>query len=88
MIHDSMRSMRETDSRRIEVLIAEDSPTQAEHLRYWLEENGCKVTVAKNGKDCAGSGARAKTYAAHQRHQHAGNGWLHLMQGNESARET
>src|SRR6185295_19061637 len=49
MLRDS-RSMTEMDSRRIEVLIAEDSPTQAEHLRYWLEENGCKVTVAKNGK--------------------------------------
>ena len=50
MLRESMRSMTEMDSRRIEVLIAEDSPTQAEHLRYWLEENGCKVTVTKNGK--------------------------------------
>ena len=47
---------------RIEVLIAEDSPTQAEHLRYWLEENGCKVTVAKNGKDAlAAAHARKPT---------------------------
>jgi len=45
-----MRPMTGTDSQRIEILIAEDSPTQAEHLRYLLEENGCKVTVAKNGK--------------------------------------
>jgi PAS domain S-box-containing protein len=54
-----MRSMTGTDSQRIEVLIAEDSPTQAEHLRYLLEENGCKVTVAKNGK--------AALAAAHER---------------------
>src|SRR5437764_14165455 len=46
-----MRSMTGTDSQRIEVLIAEDSPTQAEHLRYLLEENGCKVTVARNGTE-------------------------------------
>ena len=47
---------------RLEILIAEDSPTQAEHLRYWLEENGCKVTVAKNGKDAlAAAHARKPT---------------------------
>src|ERR1044071_561981 len=46
-----MRSMTGTDSQRIEVLIAEDSPTQAAHLRYLLEETGCKVTVARNGKE-------------------------------------
>ncbi len=54
-----MRSRKGTDTHRIEVLIAEDSPTQAEHLRYLLEENGCKVTVAKNGK--------AALAAAHER---------------------
>jgi two-component system sensor histidine kinase/response regulator len=33
------------------ILIAEDSPTQAEHLRYLLDENGYRVTVARSGKE-------------------------------------
>ena len=32
-----------------EILAVEDSPTQAEHLRYLLEEGGYTVTVASNG---------------------------------------
>lgn len=34
----------------IHILIAEDSPTQAEHLKYLLERNGFQVTVANNGR--------------------------------------
>jgi two-component system sensor histidine kinase/response regulator len=34
-----------------DILIAEDSPTQAEQLRYLLHENGYRVTVARNGKE-------------------------------------
>ena len=37
-------------NKRIEVLIVEDSPTQAEHLRYLLEEEGYAVTTATNGR--------------------------------------
>lgn len=33
----------------IEILIIEDSPTQAEQLRFLLEENGYRVRVAGNG---------------------------------------
>jgi two-component system, sensor histidine kinase and response regulator len=36
---------------RVDILIAEDSPTQAEHLRYLLNESGHRVTVARNGKE-------------------------------------
>ncbi len=32
------------------ILIAEDSPTQAERLRYILEQNGYRVTTAVNGR--------------------------------------
>lgn len=32
-----------------EILIAEDSPTQAAELQYLLESAGCKVRVARNG---------------------------------------
>src|SRR3954462_12528678 len=33
------------------VLIAEDSPTQSEHLNALLENNGFSVVVARNGKE-------------------------------------
>jgi len=38
------------DARKVEILVAEDSPTQAEKLKYLLEENGYKVTTAGDGK--------------------------------------
>ena len=38
-----------TPTESINVLIAEDSPTQAETLKYNLEEIGFQVTVAENG---------------------------------------
>ncbi len=34
----------------IEILIVEDSPTQAEQLKYILEQHGYKVSAANNGK--------------------------------------
>ncbi|MEX2191722.1 MAG: response regulator [Bacteroidota bacterium] len=34
-----------------QILIAEDSPTQAEHLKYLLEKHGYNVRVAKDGKE-------------------------------------
>ncbi|TAN49765.1 MAG: PAS domain S-box protein [Methylococcaceae bacterium] len=42
-----MQTMKNTD---IEILIAEDSRTQAEQLRYLLEQQGYQVTVAANGR--------------------------------------
>jgi signal transduction histidine kinase len=38
-------------SQQVDILIAEDSPTQAEHLRYLLHENGHRVSVARDGKE-------------------------------------
>ncbi len=38
------------DNAEIEILIAEDSATQAEQLRYLLEQKGYRVTAAPNGK--------------------------------------
>lgn len=38
------------DHRNTEILIVEDSPTQAEQLKYLLERNHFNVTVAVNGK--------------------------------------
>lgn len=34
-----------------EILLAEDSPTQAEQLRYMLEKRGFRVSVALNGRE-------------------------------------
>ena len=34
----------------VEILVAEDSPTQAEHVEHLLSSNGYKVTSARNGK--------------------------------------
>ena len=33
------------------ILIAEDSPTQAEKLRYFLEQHGYQVVLARNGRE-------------------------------------
>jgi two-component system sensor histidine kinase/response regulator len=44
-------SSQPRQSRNIDILIAEDSPTQAEQLRYLLDDNGYRVTVARNGKE-------------------------------------
>lgn len=42
--------MKKSRNGSIEILIAEDSPTQAEHLRQLLEEHKFTVSVAPNGK--------------------------------------
>src|SRR6266568_9607334 len=34
-----------------EILVVEDSPTQAEQLRYILEKHGYKVSIAGNGRE-------------------------------------
>lgn len=42
---------RKHKASNIEILIAEDSPTQAEKLRYLLEEHSYRVRVTPNGKE-------------------------------------
>jgi len=44
----------------VEILIVEDSPTQAEQLKYLLERHGYAVTVAANGKEALAAGRRRK----------------------------
>ena len=41
----------EGDRRKIEILIVEDSPTQAEELRFLLEDNDYTVLAANNGSE-------------------------------------
>ena len=44
-----MISKEQNANENIEVLVVEDSPTQAEQLRYLLEQNGYQPSVASNG---------------------------------------
>jgi len=39
----------------VEILIVEDSPTQAEQLKYILEQHGYRYSVARNGKEALAS---------------------------------
>ncbi len=41
--------MDQKDNRQIEILIVEDSPTQAAQLKYLMEKNSFSASVAKNG---------------------------------------
>lgn len=45
-----MKSNRKTNG-KVEILIAEDSPTQAAQLAHLLEQHGFWVTVARNGRE-------------------------------------
>lgn len=40
---------------RVEILIAEDSPTQADHLAYVLEQHGYRLSTVRNGRDALAS---------------------------------
>ncbi|MFC5581089.1 EAL domain-containing protein [Rhodanobacter terrae] len=44
----------------LEVLVAEDSPTQAERLRYLLEERGYSVTAVADGKQALAAARQCK----------------------------
>ena len=43
--------MNDTGSKQAEILIAESSPTQAEQLKYLLENKGYKTACARNGRE-------------------------------------
>jgi two-component system sensor histidine kinase/response regulator len=55
-----MNSKTTSTRKPIKILIAEDSPTQAEQLRHLLEENGYKVTVAADGEQAMAAIAKEK----------------------------
>jgi two-component system CheB/CheR fusion protein len=44
-------TLGQIESTPLSILVAEDSPTQAEQIRYFLEEAGYQVTLAVNGKE-------------------------------------
>jgi len=51
---------RKNKNNGIEILIAEDSPTQAEKLQYLLEEHGYAVVAAPDGKQALAAARRRK----------------------------
>jgi len=51
---------RKNKNNGIEILIAEDSPTQAEKLQHLLEEHGYAVTTAPDGKQALAAARRCK----------------------------
>ncbi len=46
-----MGMQRNAMTNSVEILIVEDSPTQAMHLKHILHQQGYQVTIARNGKD-------------------------------------
>jgi len=44
------------------ILIAEDSPTQAENLRYFLERHGYQVVAARNGREAVDLMTKSKPH--------------------------
>jgi hypothetical protein len=46
-----MNPTDEIEKKNAHILIAEDSPTQAQRLQYTLEHNGYQVTATKNGRE-------------------------------------
>ncbi|HLA62083.1 MAG TPA: response regulator [Nitrospiraceae bacterium] len=54
-----MNAQRRTDT-PVDILIAEDSPTQAQQLQHILEEQGYNVTLTTNGRDAFKAAQRHK----------------------------
>ena len=52
--------MNPKKNKSVEILIAEDSPTQAEKLRSLLEEHGYAVVAAPDGKQALEAARRSK----------------------------
>jgi two-component system sensor histidine kinase/response regulator len=46
-----MKPNRKSEDNQVEILVVEDSPTQAGQLKYILETEGYQVFVARNGKE-------------------------------------
>jgi two-component system, sensor histidine kinase and response regulator len=46
-----MNDLKKVPGENIQILVAEDSPTQAERLKYCLDTRGYAVTVAQNGQE-------------------------------------
>lgn len=49
---EGMLSIGPPGATGVRILVAEDSPTQAEQLKFLLERRGYSVTLASNGQEC------------------------------------
>ena len=47
----SLRAQQDLPDKQISILVVEDSPTQAEQLKYLLEDRGYKVLLAADGRE-------------------------------------
>ena len=47
----ALKTKQDSASKLVTILVVEDSPTQAEQIKYLLEEKGYAVMVAANGKE-------------------------------------
>lgn len=56
----SLKLKRAPERRQALILVVEDSPTQAEQLKFLLEENGYAVTTASNGKQALASARKLR----------------------------
>ena len=73
-----MESRKKPINESIEILIVEDSPTQAEQLKYFLEESGYNVLTAADGNEAL-IPAKGNTGPYHKRCRYAGDGWLRTL---------
>ena len=60
-----MKTNQKTNG-KVEVLIAEDSPTQAAQLAHLLEQRGYLVTAAANGREADAAAVAAMIQGHHQ----------------------
>jgi response regulator RpfG family c-di-GMP phosphodiesterase len=61
---------------KTEIIIVEDSPTQAEQLKYLLEKHNFVVLTADNGEDALTIDTATQTGCGYQRYRYAANGWI------------
>ncbi len=55
-----MKQRNESSKDQVRILVAEDSPTQAEQLRHLLEERDFAVSVARNGNEALALARKSK----------------------------
>jgi len=60
----------------VSILVVEDSQTQAEQLKYILEEYGYTVMIALNGKEGLEAARKNRPTPYYKRYPYAGHGWL------------
>ena len=78
-----MSAKKKSGNGEWKIVIVEDSPTQAEQLKYILETHGYHVVAAGNGKEALALRQIGQAGYCHQRHRDARNGWLRTLQADQ-----